>query len=84
MIEVRVILPDGRATKGRLDPTVSIDDALADIVDAYSLGDPDKYEIAVVPKSRNQSLSGYRLMPGDTIWVQPRGKIRGKSFIPGE
>ena len=68
--------------RGRIDPSLPLDDIKADIVSAYKLGDPEAYEIAITPGTAGVRLAGYQPKDGDTIVLIPREASRRAAFEP--
>lgn len=82
-VNVRVlILPDRREGRGRIDPTIPLSSIKADIVEAYQLGDPTVWTLAIVPDEDKQRLSPerYRVSEGDTLLMMPSPSASGRGF----
>ncbi len=79
-----LILPDRREGRGKIDPTIPLGSIKADIAEAYKLGDPDSWTLAIVPDDRQQRLSPetYTVSEGDTLLMLPNQNAIGRGFVP--
>lgn len=80
MIEITLILPGGRRGRGRIDLDASFEVMKSDIVNAYGLGNPDDYEIAISTQSKKQSAKRYALTSDDIIYLIRVRDLRGSAF----
>ena len=82
LVEVEIILPDGSRRSGRLDPEAAFEDMKDSIMRAFMVGeDPDRYDIAIIPRSKN-TAPGYRIGSNDVILIVAATISRGPIFIP--
>lgn len=82
LVEVEILLPDGSKKSGRLDPDASLKDMKDSIIEAYLPNEnPNRYEMAIVPRSEN-TPEGYKISSGDAILIVEAKVSRGPVFIP--
>lgn len=81
MITVNIVLPDGKPKRGRISSSsASLEKVKADICSAFTLGDPNDYDMAIRPSNWQIPLANYRLSDGDTIVITKRGGFDGTVF----
>jgi Effector-associated domain 7 len=80
VIEVEVILPDNSRVTGRIDQTRSIADVKESIVEAFDLGDPSGFNLAIVHQNSSTHLNSLKLKTGDVLILVQANKARSKAF----
>ena len=84
MINVTVlILPERRVGSGDVYLDIPFSGIREDIAEAFNLGDPEDWTIALVPKNLAVAPEDYRLGAGDTVLIMPSTTARRKGFVGG-
>jgi hypothetical protein len=79
-IDVRVIPETDKSTPGVIDSDVPLEQIRSDIVEDLGLGDPDDWDLAIMPSNMRGALSRYKPGSGDTLILINRTVTRGSSF----
>ena len=78
-----LILPERRVGSGEIYPDIPLAGIRGDIAEAFNLGDPDNWTLALVPTDLNVAPEDYRLGAGDTVLMMPRTTATRKGFVGG-
>jgi hypothetical protein len=77
-MKLKVLLPDNKNYLLAIDTSASLDAIKHEIVKAFSLGNPNDFDIAISPSNHQQNLSlNYKPIEDDLIIVVPLRNLKG-------
>ena len=75
---------DRSSTEGVVRTDITMVQMRKDIVKAFSLGNPDDWDLALIPANAETSLSRYTPVDGDQLLLVKRTMSQGPGFWPKE